>query len=253
MVERGFGLFADCGPMLAEAAGAPSDAQDLLTYWDERAQETLSSRSFGRKRGSRTPKGAYRSAFIDDNLDRLAHRRAGKAWVLAHPIEKQMEESLLWPAVHEAAESAKRRENPEPDLEAPSLSGTNLDINGLLGSVCAEHGYSRWKVSEDLRRDLGNLHSNIFAGYVGDLRFSIGAERITWGHAQLPQGQLHVSAAISLLADPDDHFVLGDMRSVFLEAYVYGLYRSPQSAVWGVRAMVTLLEAIAQSFEVSAP
>ena len=51
-----------------------------------------------------------------------------------------------------------------------------------------------------------------------------------------------------MLTDPDDYFWIGDMRSLLPEAYVYGFYKSPQSAVWGMKAILALVGALAHSF-----
>ena len=249
LIEQGFGVFGRCAAWLAEATGDPSQADDLLTFWNERALEVVSCINLDpRNRLRHFPPTFYRSAYIDAQIERLAFYRPDGTYYLQHPIEKRADELALWPGVHDRAELQKRAETKEDFGAAPTLKADRLDLAQMLRSTTGEYGFSAWNISADRREVWGDLHSNIYATVSSDLRFAVGHMKKSWGHPRLTQGNLPLVCVISLLADPDDHFWIGDMRSLLPEVYVYGFYKSSRSAVWGMKAIVALVGALARSF-----
>jgi hypothetical protein len=250
MIDRGFLLFERYAHWLAEADDAPSATSDLLTFWDERAHEIMSCMSLTPREWRRDfPAGSYKSQYIDANFERLSVKRNDGSYYIRHKIEEKMVLTGRFPKILECSEIIKRQEFGVGLDVPPILKSDNLDIARLLTSAAEGYGFSFWKTSARWRDDMGDLHSGIYAKEFGDLRFSIGYMKQTWGRARLPAGVLPFVCAISLIDNPDDSFWIGDMGAICPEASLYCQYTSPTSAIWGFNAAVALLDAMALSFQ----
>jgi hypothetical protein len=246
MVERGFHLFSAYSGLLAIAAGRPEEEGDLLTFWAERATESVTGLSLNvRDPQPRFSKKAYRSSYIDQHLQRVSVERGDGSRYFRHPFQDSETNDLR--PIFEMAEEGKLLELPSELPSAPTLPGGGIDMPSTLRLATEPLGFQRLRLSSEARQNWGDLNAAIYAKTVGSLRFAIGYPKQTWGRPKAPSGVLNIGCIVFHVADPGDFYWMGGMDQLFPEAWIYRRYSSLPSATWGARAMATLLSTFAET------